>query len=166
MERTLLQIAVAVAGLAGVGLGLTGVVFGTLDADLSGDVVLDSYVRFLKGMLLAIGLIYWSCIPQIDRYGDRISLVTFILVAGTLARLMSVIGHGVPTVGIMINVIAGLVFVPLLWLWQRRVARIIFGSVVDQQVGIAFALRRNDGDRRIELQDRHESAFKQARRSP
>jgi hypothetical protein len=124
MERTLLQIAVAVAGLAGVSLGLVGVVFGTLYADLSGDVVLDSYVRFLKGMLLAIGLIYWSCIPRIDRCGDRISLVTFILVAGTLARLMSVIGHGVPTVGIMSNVIAGLIFVPLLWLWQRRVARV------------------------------------------
>jgi hypothetical protein len=122
MERTLLQIAVAVAGLAGVGLGLTGVVFGTLYADLSGDVVLDSYVRFLKGTLLAIGLIYWSCIPKIDRCGDRISLVTFILLAGTLARLMSVIGHGVPTVGIMSNLIAGLIFVPLLWLWQRHVA--------------------------------------------
>jgi Domain of unknown function (DUF4345) len=124
MQRMLLQIAVAVAGLAGVGLGLAGVVFGTLYADLSGDVVLDSYVRFLKGMLLAIGLIYWSCIPQIDRCGDRISLVTFILVAGTLARLMSVIGHGVPTVGIMGNVIAGLIFVPLLWFWQRHVARV------------------------------------------
>jgi hypothetical protein len=124
MERMLLQIAVAVAGLSGVALGLTGVVFGTLDADLSGDVVLDSYVRFLKGMLLAIGLIYWSCVPKIDRCGDRISLVTFILVFGTLSRLMSVIGHGVPTVGIMSNLIAGLIFVPLLWLWQRHVARV------------------------------------------
>jgi hypothetical protein len=56
--------------------------------------------------------------------------VTFILVAGTLARLMSVIGHGVPTVGIMINVIAGLVFVPLLWLWQRRVARVALRGAV------------------------------------
>jgi hypothetical protein len=124
MERTLLQIAVTVAGLAGVSLGLTGVVFGTLYADLSGDVVMDSYVRFLKGMLLAIGLIYWSCIPQIDRCGDRMSLVTFILVFGTLSRLMSVIGHGVPTVGIMSNLIAGLIFVPLLWFWQRHVARV------------------------------------------
>ena len=128
MERMLLQIAVAVAGLAGVSLGLTGVVFGTLYADLSGDVVLDSYIRFLKGMLLAIGLIYWSCISKIDRSGDRISLVTFILVAGTLARLMSVIGHGVPTVGIMSNLIAGLIFVPLLWLWQRRVTRLALRS--------------------------------------
>jgi hypothetical protein len=30
-------------------------------------------------------------------------------------------------------------------------------------VGVAFALRRNDGNRRIELQDRHEPAFKQGR---
>jgi hypothetical protein len=124
MERTLLQIAVAVAGLAGVGLGLTGVLFGTLYADLSGDVVLDSYVRFLKGALLAIGLIYWSCIPQIERRGDQISLVTFILVLGTLSRLLSVVGHGVPTLGIVANLIAGLILVPLLWLWQRHVASV------------------------------------------
>jgi uncharacterized protein DUF4345 len=124
MQRKLLQIAVAVAGLAGVGLGLTGVLFGTMHIDLSGDVVLDSYVRFLKGALLAIGLIYWSCIPHIERRGERISLVTFILVAGTLARLMSLLGHGVPTVGILGNLIAGLIFVPLLWLWQRHVAEV------------------------------------------
>ena len=124
MERKLLQIAVAAAGLAGVSLGLTGVLFGTMYADLSGDVVMDSYVRFLKGMLLAIGLIYWSCIRQIEQRGDRISLVTFILVFGTLSRLLSVIGLGVPTVGIMYNLIVGLIFVPLLWLWQRHVARV------------------------------------------
>jgi Domain of unknown function (DUF4345) len=124
MERTLLQMAVAVAGLAGVGLGLTGVLFGTLYADLSGDVVLDSYVRFLKGALLAIGLIYWSCIPQIERHSERISLVTFTLVLGTLSRLLSVVGHGVPTLGIVANLIAGLILVPLLWLWQRHVASV------------------------------------------
>jgi Domain of unknown function (DUF4345) len=123
MERKLLQIAVAVAGLAGVVLGLTGVLFGTLHADLSGDVVMDSYVRFFKGVLLAIGLIYWSCIAQIERCGERISLVTFVLVFGTLSRLLSVVGHGVPTLGIVCNLAAGLILVPLLWLWQRHVAR-------------------------------------------
>jgi hypothetical protein len=39
MERKLLQIAVAAAGLGGVILGLTGILFGTMYADLSGDVV-------------------------------------------------------------------------------------------------------------------------------
>ena len=122
MERKLLQAAVALAGFAGVLLGLTGVLFGTLHADLSGDVVLDSYVRFGKGVLLAIGLIYWSCMARIERRGERISLVTFILVFGTLSRLFSLAGHGVPTLGLIANLIAGLILVPLLWLWQRHVA--------------------------------------------
>jgi hypothetical protein len=122
MERKLLQAAVAIAGLAGVFLGLTGVLFGTLYADLSGDVVLDSYVRFGKGVLLAIGLVYWSCIPQVEQRADRISLVTFILVVGSLSRLFSVAGHGVPTLGIVLNLTAGLILVPMLWLWQRHVA--------------------------------------------
>jgi hypothetical protein len=113
-----------------VSLGLTGVLFGTLHADLSGDVVLDSYVRFAKGVLLAIGLIYWSCVAQIERRSDRIALVTFVLVLGTLSRLLSVVGHGVPTVGIMSNLIVGLIFVPLLWLWQRHVARVALRSVL------------------------------------
>ena len=123
MQRKLLQIAIAVAGLAGVGVGLTGVLFGTLYADLSGDVVLDSYVRFLKGVLLAIGLIYLSCVPQIERRGDRIALVTFILVCGAASRLMAVIGHGVANLGILLSLVAGLILVPLLWLWQRHVAQ-------------------------------------------
>ena len=122
MERKLLQVTVACAGLIGVILGLTGVLFGTMHADLSGDVVLDSYVRFGKGVLLAIGLIYWSSIPQIERHGDRIALITLILVFGSLSRLLSLAGHGVPTVGIISNLIAGLVFVPLVWLWQGPVA--------------------------------------------
>jgi Domain of unknown function (DUF4345) len=126
MERKLLQLAVAVAGLIGVVLGLTGVLFGTLYADLSGDVVLDSYVRFGKGVLLAIGLIYWSSIPRIERHGDRIALITLILVSGSLSRLLSLAGHGVPTVGIISNLVAGLVFVPLVWLWQRHVASVAY----------------------------------------
>ena len=124
MERKLLQIAFALAGMIGVLLGLTGVLFGSMHADLSGDVVLDSYVRFGKGVLLAIGLIYWSSIPQIERHGERIALISLILVVGSLSRLVSLAGHGVPTLGIIGNLIAGLVFVPMVWLWQRHVARV------------------------------------------
>jgi hypothetical protein len=121
MERKLLQAAVAMAGLVGVILGLTGVLFGTMHTDLSGDVVLDGYVRFGKGVLLALGLVYWSCIPQIERHGERISLVTFILVLGAVPRLIAVIGHGVPTIGILISLAGELIFAPLLWLWHQHV---------------------------------------------
>jgi Domain of unknown function (DUF4345) len=123
MERKLLQIAFALAGLVLIGFGLAGVFFGANFMDLTGNVVMDSYIRFLKGMLLAIGLIYWSSIPDIERHGERISLITFILVLGAVPRLMAVIGHGVPTIGILISLAGELIFAPLLWLWQRRVAR-------------------------------------------
>jgi hypothetical protein len=122
VERKLLQIAFALAGLALVGFGFAGVFFGANFLDLSGNVVMDSYIRFLKGMLLAIGLIYWSSIPDIERHGERISLVTCILVLGAVPRLMAVIGHGVPTIGILISLAGELIAAPLLWLWQHRVA--------------------------------------------
>jgi hypothetical protein len=124
MERKLLQVAVAFAGLVGVGFGLAGVVFGTAFVDIFDDGAIDSSVRFFKGMLLAIGLIYWSCISDIERRGERMSLVTFILVCGAASRLMAVIGHGVATLGILVSLIAGLILVPLLWLWQRHVAEV------------------------------------------
>jgi hypothetical protein len=122
MERKLLQIAVAFAGLVLVGFGLAGVFFGAGFVDLTGNVEMDSYVRFLKGTLLAIGLIYWSSIPDIERHGERISLLTFILVLGAVPRLMAVIGHGVPTNGILFSLAGELIVAPLLWLWQRHVA--------------------------------------------
>jgi hypothetical protein len=124
MERKLLQAAFALAGLVLVGFGLAGVFFGASFTNLSGDVEMDSYVRFLKGMLLAIGLVYLSSIPDIERHGERITLVTFILVLGAVPRLMAVIGHGVPTIGIMISLMGELIVAPLLWLWQRHVARV------------------------------------------
>jgi hypothetical protein len=49
--------------------------------------------------------------------------VTFILVLGAVPRLMAVIGHGVPTIGILIGLAGELVAAPLLWLWHRHVAR-------------------------------------------
>jgi Flp pilus assembly protein TadB len=122
MQRKLLQIAVAFAGLIGVSFGLAGVVFGIAFTDVFDDGTVDSSVRFYKGMLVATGVIYWSCIPGIERRGERMSLVTFILVCGAASRLMAVIGHGVATLGILVSLIAGLILVPLLWLWQRHVA--------------------------------------------
>jgi Domain of unknown function (DUF4345) len=123
MERKLLQIAFAFAGLALVGFGFAGIFFGANFLDLSGNVVMDSYIRFLKGMLLAIGLVYWSSIADIERHGERIALVTFILALGAVPRLMAVIGHGVPTIGIMISLAGELIVAPLLWLWQLRIGQ-------------------------------------------
>jgi hypothetical protein len=105
VERKLLQIVFALAGLVLVGFGLGGVFLGANFMDLSGNVVMNSYIRFLKGMLLAIGLIYWSSVPDIER-------------------------HGVPTIGILISLAGELIVAPLLCLWQRHVARVALRSVL------------------------------------
>lgn len=123
MERKLLQFAFALAGLVLVVFGLAGVFFGASFMELSGNVMMDSYIRFLKGMLLAIGLIYWWSVPDIERHGERIAIVTFILVLGAVPRLIAVIGHGVPTIGILVGLTGELIVAPLLWFWQRHVAR-------------------------------------------
>ena len=121
MERKLLQVDFALAGLVLIVFGLAGVFFGANFVDLSGNVEIDSYFRFLKGVLLGIGLIYWSAIPDIARHGERISLVTFILVLGAVPRLIAVIGHGVPTIGVLISLAGELIVAPLLWLWHQHV---------------------------------------------
>jgi len=59
MERKLLQIAVAFAGLVGVGFGLAGVVFGTAFTDIFDDGAIDSSVRFFQG----------------DAAGDRVDIL-------------------------------------------------------------------------------------------
>ncbi len=123
MERRLLQIALAIVGLVAITFGLTGVLFGTSLSGVRLGVTMEGYVRFIKGVLLAVGLIYWSAIPQIEKRGERISIVTFILVFGAAARLMAVLSHGFPTVGLLISLIAELVVVPLIWLWHRHLVR-------------------------------------------
>jgi hypothetical protein len=123
LERRLLQISLGIIGLVAITFGLTGVLFGTSLSGVRLGVTMEGYVRFIKGVLIAVGLIYWSAIPQIEKRSERISTVTFILMFGAAARLMAVIGHGFPTVGLVISLIGELVIVPLIWLWHRHLVR-------------------------------------------
>jgi hypothetical protein len=123
LERRLLQITLGIIGLVAITFGLTGVLFGTSLSGVRLGVTMEGYVRFIKGVLVAVGLIYWSAIPQIEKRSERISTVTFILVFGAAARLMAVISHGFPTVGLLMSLIGELVIVPLIWLWHRHLVR-------------------------------------------
>lgn len=131
MERKLLQTAVAFAGLFAIAFGLTGAISGAAFMSLASNLSVDSYVRLLSGILLAIGLLLLASLPRIEQHGQRFSALAFILVIGGLARLLGVISHGVPTQGIMIGLSMELIVAPLLWLWQRRIARIHAAQVYD-----------------------------------
>lgn len=123
-ERLWLQRVVGVAGLVPVGAGLYGVVFG---AALTGDAGLSlsgsSHYRYLSGLLLAIGLMYWSGIPAIETRKGRFQLLTLIVVIGGLSRLVGLLLTGVPSLIMIAALVMELVVTPLICLWQMRIAR-------------------------------------------
>jgi len=127
-ERRLLQVAMAVACLVPIGGGLAGVVLGQrLTGALAGvgplDLGLDSHVRYLSGLLLAIGAGFAMAIPRIEVQGHRVTLLSGIVVLGGLARLYGIAVAGWPSGVMCAALVMELVIVPLIWLWQRRIAR-------------------------------------------
>jgi uncharacterized BrkB/YihY/UPF0761 family membrane protein len=127
-EPRLLQLAVAIACLVPLFAGSWGVLLGPLWlkgvaglGPLPAD--LDSHFRYMSGIFLGVGIAFVTCIPDIARKGPRFRLLGALVVAGGLARLLSLIEVGAPTPGHRFGLVMELGVVPLLMLWQWRVAR-------------------------------------------
>jgi hypothetical protein len=84
---------------------------------------LDSHFRYLSGLLLGIGIGFASCVHAIERLGARFRLLGSIVVLGGFARLLSLAEAGMPGAGHLFGLALELGVVPLLMLWQRRIAR-------------------------------------------
>lgn len=123
-ERRLLQIVCSLGVLSPITFGTMGVLRGAewlakgpVPADL------DSHFSYLSGLLLMIGLAIASCIPRIEAMGDRFRLLGMIVVLGGVARALSLVTVGSPSVGHLAGLGMELVVVPSLMLWQARVAK-------------------------------------------
>ncbi len=122
MKRAL-QIAVAAGGLVPVSAGLAGIMLGaSLAGERNAGADLDSHFRYLSGLLLGIGLAFWSTIPGIEHNGPIFRLLTAIVVIGGLARLYGVLMQGLPGYPMIGGLGMELVVTPLLCLWQARLA--------------------------------------------
>ena len=132
MEKRLLQIAVAVAGLVPVGAGAAGALLGPLLLSQMGDAALDSHFRYLSGLLLGIGIAFWSTIPGIERRGSRFGLLTLIVVIGGLCRALGALIMGPPGLAMSLALVMELVVTPALYLWRERVGRL---AAVDAVAG-------------------------------
>ena len=122
-ERRLLQAAIAIGGFVPVGAGLTGALLGCRMTGETHGVNLDSHVRYLSGLLLGIGLAFWEAIPQIERHGRRVRLLTAIVALGGLMRLVGILSVAVPGPPMLFGLAMELVVTPLICLWQLRIAR-------------------------------------------
>ena len=125
-ERRLLQAATALACLVPLSMGLLSVLRSA--AVLKGmappfPVDLDSHFRYLSGLLLGIGLLFLAAIPRIETKGMIFKALGFITVVGGLARLVSLLQVGAPGTGHLFGLVMELGVVPLLVLWQARLAK-------------------------------------------
>jgi hypothetical protein len=121
-ERKLLQQTVAVAAVIPAAAGLYGVLFGQA---LTGDAVsisAESHFRFLSGLLLGIGLCFWSTVPRIEEKANRFRLLTLLVVIGGLGRLIGLGLTGLPSLFMIGGLFLELVVTPVLCLWQTRIA--------------------------------------------
>lgn len=125
VERRLLQAAVALGCVVPLLAGGAGVIHGPrmlhgvanqVPADLG------SHFRYLSGLLFAIGLAFASCIPAIEKKTARFRLLAFLVVVGGIGRAIGLASSGVPGTGHVFGLAMELGTVPLLVLWQARVA--------------------------------------------
>jgi hypothetical protein len=122
-ERRLLQIVLALAASVAVAAGAAGAWEGPRFYDLAGGAPAMSHGHYLSGLLLGIGLAFWSTIPRIENHGPRLRLLAAIVVCGGLARLIAIAHDGMPD-GPALMALANETVVPvLICLWQARVAR-------------------------------------------
>jgi len=84
---------------------------------------LDSHFRYVSGIFFAVGVAFASCIARIEATGPRFRLLGALVIAGGCARLVSLASVGVPSAGHVFGFAMELGAVPLLMLWQRRIAR-------------------------------------------
>src|ERR1039457_4217024 len=120
MEKRWLQIAVALAGAVPVGAGVAGALLGPAMLGQVGDAALDSHYRYLSGLLLGIGLAYWTAIPDIERQGQRFRLLTLIVVIGGFCRALGMLQIGPPGPAMRLALVMELIIAPLLYLWRIR----------------------------------------------
>ena len=122
---TILQVLVAILAATPVAAGTAGVIAGPAFLHLGSPwpADLDSHFRFLSGVFAAVGIGWYSCIPGIGRKTARFRLLAGLTFAGGLARLLSLATAGAPSAGHIAGLCVELLVVPLLVLWQARIAQ-------------------------------------------
>ena len=129
-EKKALQVAMAIACLVPLLAGFAGMFMGPAEvrgvggaAGAAVPIDLDSHFRYLSGLLFGVGIGFLSCIPNVEAKGGRVRLLGCIVAIGGLARLISLGVNGKPGIEHQLALSMELGVVPVLTIWQARLAR-------------------------------------------
>ena len=120
-NKRLLQIAMAIAGLVPVLAGGLGALRPER-LHLGGPAHALTHASYLSGLLLGLGLGFWSLIPTIERQTRAVSLLAGMVVLGGLARAVTAARLGAWDYHVIVPLVMELGVTPALWAWQRQVA--------------------------------------------
>jgi hypothetical protein len=124
LEKRLLQIVIGLGAVIAVLIGARGVVHGPAIAGASSiELGAESHYRFLSGLLAGLGAAYTALIPAIEREGQRLFLLTLVVVVAGFARAAEMLVSGPEGLTTYFSLLAALVAAPAVYLWQGRVAR-------------------------------------------
>ena len=123
MEKRLLQSTIAVAAVVPLLAGLAGVLHGPAMAGAVFGGPADSEFRYLSGILIGVGAAYWMLVPAIEREGQRLFMLTLIVVVGGFCRAIGLLISGPAGPGAYLPLVMELVVAPAVYLWQSRVAQ-------------------------------------------
>lgn len=131
IEKRLLQLVVTLACLVPLSVGGQSVLHGPggIGHLRAVPIDLDSHFRYISGIFFGVGVAFVTCIPAIERKGARFRLLGGLVVAGGLARVVSLIAVGPPSRGHLFGLAMELGVVPLLMLWQWRFAQRVAGDL-------------------------------------
>lgn len=120
-EKHLLQGTVALAGLVPVLAGAGGILWP--DHLFAAPLSAMTHAAYLHGLLLGLGLAFWSLVPAIERKNRAFSLLTGIVVLGGLARALTAVRLDIWGPSVTLPLVMELGVAPALWLWQQRVSK-------------------------------------------
>ncbi len=82
----------------------------------------DSHYVYLSGMLMAVAVWFWTCVPEIEKRSRRFEVLVSLVFAGGVVRALRILTGGVTDNAALFALACELIAAPLLLVWQRRAA--------------------------------------------
>jgi hypothetical protein len=134
VSRRGLQIVLAVLATVAVASGLFGMLAGPTALPGAGpvDATVDSEYRFSNAFWFAAGVVVWWAVPRVHRATTVLRIILGAVFLGGIARLLAAAASGWPHPVFLGALGVELVLVPLVLLWQSKVADAANRQVIEE----------------------------------